>query len=363
MAGVTLWWTVDGVSESAAMSPTGDGVWEGEIPAQLPDTQVSYWVAATDGLNETREPEYTDDTFRVYLPAPTDLVAPSGRLVATEVTLSWSPPDSRNAVLGYEIVSGESSWDVTETTATVPVTGGEQGFLVRALYEAGPGDFSNEALVDAVVPAVHALEPAVAYAGDTLRVRLEGDYLLLVDGAVAVDLGADVTVAGVDVRSVDEAWLDLVVGEDAAPGLRTLTVESGDTTLRAEGAFTVLPASDRPRLTEVKPDTVRQGDSGDLSLTFTGSFSELPTVDLGEGLVASAVSVDGDQLVVHYVVTAQAPLGAHAVTVDDGVRILSGVDLEVKDAYAPPADTCGVPVPPTFALVAAGVFLVRRRRA
>ncbi len=365
VAKVELKWRAGGDEGSVEMLEVGVDTWRGAIPAQLPDTDVRYWIEATDGLNSSREPVDDDLAFRVYLPAPTGLTGPSERVVDTQTTLSWTAPESRNAVRGYEVVrAGLVVAQATDTDALVPLTGGSDTFSVRAVYDAGAGDLSEPWSVDAAVPAVAGLDPAEGWPGDTLRVALTGEYLLMVAGDVAADLGSGIAVTGVDVRDVDSAWLDLALDPAAKAGSRTLTLQTGGVSLTLPDAFEVLDGADRPRLVEIEPDSVRQGDAGELVISHVGALETTPTVDLGEGIVVNAVEVDAGAVLVRYTVTGDAPLGERAVTVDDGVRVLGGVLLEVKDAVAPAAGGCGTPVSPGYAVVGLGMaaLAVRRRR-
>lgn len=362
IADVELVWRADGVEGRAAMTAAGDDFWRASIPAQPPDTEVVYWVEATDGLNASREPVDGDLSFRVRLPAPTDLLGPTGRIVDTHATLSWTAPVSRNAVEGYEVLRGDVVVATATTTTADVALSGRDTFTVRAVYEAGPGDVSEPFTVDSAVPVVSAFAPAEGWPGDTLRVALSGEYLLLVAGEVTADLGAGVAVTAIDVRDVDAAWLDLAVAEDAAEGPRTLTLTSGGVTVELADAFTVLDASDRPRITTVEPDELRQGDEGELFVGVVGGLAETPAVDLGEGVVVRSVRVEGDGVVVGYTVTGAAPLGVRPVTVDDGVRLLEGGTLEIRDGFAPASRGCSTPLVPTGALVAAALAAALGRR-
>jgi hypothetical protein len=363
VAGVEVVWRADGVEGRAAMIDVGDDIWRGSIPAQPPDTEVAYWVEATDGLNASREPVDGDLAFRVRLPAPTGLTGPAGRVVDTHATLSWTAPVSRNPVEGYEVLRGDAVVASAAATTAEVALSGRDTFTVRAVYEAGPGDASDPFTVDAAVPAVFALAPAEGWPGDTLRVALSGEYLLLVAGEVAAELGAGVTVTAIDVRDVDAAWLDLTVADTAAQGPRTLGLTSGGVTVELPDAFTVLDPSERPRITTVVPDRLRQGDEGELSIGVVGGLAATPAVDLGEGVVVRSVRVEGEGVVVGYTVTGAAPLGVRPVTVDDGVRLLEGGTLEIRDGFAPSSRGCATPVAPAAALVlvALAAALGRRR--
>ncbi len=361
-----LWSTSRGDSSSAPMIELGEGQWQAELPGQAPDTVVTYRLLASDGANSTTWPTTGGRSFRVYLPAPTDLTGPAGRVVATEATLSWTPPSSAHTVLGYRVYRAETEL-LTETadpTATIELTG-EDEFTVRAEYAEGLGDASAPFTVDATVPFLLGIEPSSGYAGDTLRVELLGDHAQFVDGEVELDLGAGITTTAVAVRDVDRLLADVVIEESAGSGDRTVVLTSPVGTLSLPGAFTVRDAEARPHLTELSPSTVTQGATGTLLVSFTGSLATTPAVDLGEGIVVESVTVEGDQLLVDYAVAITAPVGEHAVTADDGVRRLDGVNLTIRDWTPGPVQSCdtGGGAPAALAVVLAALTLVRRRIA
>lgn len=365
VASVTLWWSVQGGEEetAVAMADCGDGTWTGEIPGQAAGAEVRYRVEATDGDNAAALPASGTVGFRVALPAPTALVGPEGRIVATEAQLSWTPPDSAHAVLGYEIYRGGMPLASTEAPeAEVPLLGANDVFSVRARYEAGVGDPSNEVVVDAVVPDLTSLSPAEAWPGEALRVTLHGEWTLLREGAVIVGLGADVVVDTVSVVDVDTAVLDVRVTDGAAAGPRDLVLTTPEYALQVEDAFDVLDADGRPRLVAISPEGVEQGDRGVLAVRFVGELAGTPEISLPEGVVVEGVTVDGDTVSVAYACAPDAPLGADDVVVDDGVRRLEGVRLTVEDHNPAPATTCGPPAAPGLLGVAGAALLAVRRR-
>lgn len=366
VASVSLRWSVDGgVEITTAMAPAGPDRWEGVIPGQAPGSVVSYRVAASDGQNQADHPVGDPLSFRVYLAAPEGLTAPEGRWVGTTVPLAWSAPDSRHPVLGYAVYRGtERVAETTASAADAPVTGGADVFTVRAVYEAGEGDPSEAVTVTAAMPTVDPLSPADGYPGDRLRVTVTGDYLLLADGEVEVSLGEGVTVERVDVREVDRAYVELAIAADAAAGPRDLTLAGPAGTLTVPGAFAVRADSDRPRLLALTPAAVPQGSGRTVTVSLVGPVQGEPVADLGEGVVVEALRVvDAETVELDVVVGWDAPLGQHALTLDDGVRIFGGVALEVEDVAIDPGRGCAsVPGAPGLAglLVAAG--LARRRR-
>lgn len=363
---VELHWSVDGGTEVVSpMADEGDGTWSGVLPGQLPGARVAYHVQATDGVNLQRYPEASDLGFRVYLAAPTELRAAEAR-VGTTVDLSWSSPDSAHPVRGYRVYrDGTLVVESTATVAAAPVTGDVDTFRVHAVYDAGEGDPSDPVTVAMAVPEVLDLRPATAWPGETVRALLEGRYLLLVEGEVAVEMGEGIAVTGVDVRDVDHAWVEMELAADAVPGPRDLVLESAAGTVTGEGALEVLDAATRPRLTAIEPEVLAQGAIGALTITWTGELAATPTVDLGEGVVVESVTLEGaDTLTVMAAVANDAPLGEREVVVDDGVRRLEGVGFTVSDVAFDAGNTCGCGVAVGgggWPLVGLAAVLARRR--
>ena len=355
-----VWLTdADGGSEPLV---DGGASWTGGIPGLPADTEVTWWIEASDGLNTAA----TDAaTFRVRLPAPTDLSGPAGRVVDVAADLEWSAPESSHAVEAYVIErDGVQVDEVTDTHATVDVLGdGADVFAVRARFDVGVGDASDAVELDVLAPSIEGLEPDAGYQGDALTVRVTGDYLLLAQDDVDAGLGEGVEVLDVQVVDVDRAELSVLVADDAEQGPRDLLLRSGDLVLSLQDAFEVLDGAGRPALTAIEPDALRQGDVETVVIEATELASDDVLVDLGDGVLIEEVRVDGATLEIDVVVDPNAPIGTHLVTVDDGLRVLEGVDLRVRDALPPP-ETCstvgGVPVVGGLVLVLFG--LVRRRR-
>ena len=348
---VQLVYTVDAADElSVELADGGDGVWEGGLPGQDPDSSVAWWVVASDGENEARFPSLGEERrFRVRLPAPTDLAAPAERTVGDEVELDWTAPESRHALAGYVVyVDDEAVAEVDGAPALVPldVSGTLEAevaglFDVPELGGVWEGDRSDPASFEAAVPTLHSLEPGQAWQGDIVRLSLVGSYVLFTAGSVEVDLGDGVTVVGVEVDSVDRAVVSLEIADDAPVSERDLLVRSGDVELELEAVFSVLDGADRPGVTSVQPSSIVQGESVTLSIELSQAPEGDVQVSLGDAIVVESASVDGHLVSATVAVGAQAALGERAVLVDDGTRTYSGVGLEVRDATTPPSTGCG----------------------
>jgi hypothetical protein len=365
---VLLAYRVDGGGEHRVpMRSVGGDSWEGVLPAQELGSTISYVVEASDGQNSTTSPDPAC-SFELRLPVPTQLRGPDDLVRSDTALLSWTAPQSEHTVVGYRVYRDDRlELELAETRAEVELVTGEQEFAVSALYEVGESAVSEPVVVEAAVPRLVELEPAHGYQGDTLRLRLEGEYLLLVQDDLLVELGEGVQVTEYDVRDVDLAFVTVSVAASAEAGLRELVVTSGEYELAVPEAFELLPGADRPKLTGLEPDAVRQGDEVELSISVSQALADLPTVWLGESILVESVTMDQpDSITVSIVVPYDTPLGLHALEVDDGVRIFSGPKLQVRDYIAPvsPDGKCSsVPGTSGLAALLAGLaaLLVRRR--
>ncbi len=337
-----VYWRVgSGSAVKSAMSWRGGDRYEGPVAGQDPDSTITAWVAATDGVNRTDATDLAC-TFRVRLPAPVDLSGPEDRIWGATVPLTWSAPESRHAVEGYRVYrDGVAVLDTVKASADAPLVTGVQAFTVTALYDVGEGDASDPWQVEAAVPRIDALDPDQGYQGDRLRVRLQGEALLLVQDEVGVDLGDGVTVESIDVRDVDVAFLTLAIARRAEPGPRDLSLETGGVQVGAAEAFEVLGGADRPRLISVDPESLEQGEGDILVIRASQPFPSVPEVTIGEEIVVESVEVAAtDLLLVEVAVPFDAALGAHPIEVDDGTRILAGLDLTVQARITEAGDGC-----------------------
>ena len=357
---VALLVSIDGGAEETMAMSVDDGRWITEIDGQPPDTTVEYAVLASDGTSSTRLPEAGYESFRVRLPAPTDLSGPEGRVVALSVELDWFAPDSIHFVESYRVWSDEELVvTVSEPPATVPIQGDDR-FQVSAVYDVGEGDLSEVLEMDSSSPAIHSVEPSELWQGERVTIGIEGSYLLLVDGEVSADLGEDIEVMSVEVTHVDRCELEVQVADDATVGDHAIVLISGDLHIPSELTLQVLDGDDRPKLIEVDPDSLVQGESATLRLRASEPFYELPLVSLGDGVVVEEITESADDTVLVYVVVSPiAPIGWRAVEADDGSRLLTGVDFRVKP-YAPPVETCSH-APGAAGLLALFILLARRR--
>lgn len=370
VSAVLEWQIDDGAVQAAPMTAQGGDRFQAELAAQdQPDRLVTWWITATDeaGNTSTSEPA----SFRVYLPAPRDLQVPAGRLIGTSTTLSWEAPSASDPVLSYEVIRDGADLvaEVEDTEATVPLDNTLHTFEVAAVFDtpAGvrTGDRSEVLGVAVTLPEIDALDPAESWQGTVVRVAVTGETLLLEAGAVELELGEGIEVSAVDVVNADRLEALLSIADDAPTGLRDLVLRSGEVELVRESAFQVLDGSWAPRLTGLDPEVVEQGSHVTVRVRANTTLEELPVVDLGGGIIVESVSLEEpDLLALELAVSNDAPLGLHAVTVDDGVQLLDGVSLRVRDQTPTAAPVCGCGAGPAGGLLGllGGLGLLLRRR-
>ena len=342
-----------------SLQPGDDGWWEAQLPGQLPNTTLRCELYASDGANEARLVTFS---FRVYLPAPGPISGPEGRLIAETASLTWTAPESVHPVLGYTVYRGEQKLlDVVDPRADVPLEGEGDSFVVRAVYAEGEGDPTDVYTVDAVVPTIRSLSPAVGWPGERLHLRLSGDYLFLVEGEVEASFERGIRVTSVAVQDVDNALIEVELDPDVVPGPDRLILQSPVGSFTSD-LFTVQDEGDRPRIATITPERVRQGERVTMRLELVGTPAAVPTVNLGEGIVVEGLSVEGELLELTVVVSPTAPLGSRGVELDDGERVYTGVELEVRDQAVLPSGNCAsVQASPGLALL--GLLAFRRRRS
>jgi hypothetical protein len=336
-----------------------DGWWQTELPGQLPATTLQCDLYASDGANEARVDQFS---FRVYLPAPGPISGPEGRLIAETALLTWAPPESVHPVLGYNVYRGEQKWmEVAQPQADVPLQGQEDSFRVRAVYAEGEGDPTEPFTVDAVVPRIRSLSPTAGWPGERLHLRLSGEYLFLVDGQVEVTFERGMTVDSVAVQDVDSAVIEVELAESLAPGPDRLVLQSPVGTFSSD-LFVVQDEGDRPRIATISPAKVTQGERVTLGLQLVGTPVAEPTVNLGEGIVVEAVRWEEEWVELTVVVSPSAPLGSRVVELDDGQRVYTGVELEVRDQKLLPQGNCSSIEASPWMVLLGGLALLRRGR-
>jgi len=328
-----LYYSIDGGPETViACADSGGDLWDGAIPAQNADTDVSWYAVVNDGIQTTRFPVAGTLDFRVFLAAPENFRGPdTHRLVGNEVTLSWDPPVTPHTVLSYRVEDAASSVDVPGLEATVAVDeDAPLSWTVTALYDAGFGDASEVLELDVEVPELDPVDPQSAYQGETVRVQLQGASLYLFDEVAAVDFGAGVEVSELEVFDVNGLSAVLMVADDAAVGPSDVSLTGTQGTFTFADAFEILDGATAPRILEVDPIFGIQGDDLTVRVTASEAYAGELDVDGGDDLVVTKATADAEVARVKLVINNSARIGNHTLVLDDGVRLWTA-EFEVKE--------------------------------
>jgi len=363
------WYTGETAGSTPDLAFDGDATWSGSLPGAAPGTSYVWWVVATDAAGN--EAYASGPGFRVYLPSPTELTGPDGRVVAPTAHLSWTAPDSIWPILHHRVYrSGHLVAVTSSTEAEAPVSGPDDRFTVSATFQtdlgAFEGDESPPVWVDAHPPAITWLSPAGGWPGDQLRVELEGRYLLLEAGDVALDLGPGVGVSELEVVDVDRLRAFVEIDLYAAPGIHDATVETMGQDIVAAGAFEVRSGDSRPRVVDISPGRLVQGSKTSVELRSNVTLAADARVDLGAGVVVESAVLRGERVLeLKVAVASDAPVGPRAVEADIGTRILTGSNdlLRVVPPEPPPQTLCAAAhVHSGLLLFGITAFGVARRR-
>ncbi len=363
-----VWRMDEGAWQRSPFVAQGGTTWAVELPAQMPGT-LSWSIEASDGLNLSTWPLDGAGSTRIFLPAPADLRGPSGRLWGTELALSWTAPEAEEPFARYRLYrDGQPLLETFLPFATAPVEDSAHRFEVSALFTTAlgelEGDLSEPLDLSVSIPRLDPLSPAEGFPGETLRVQLSGENLLLDESTV---LPADfwleegLRVTALQVQHVDRAILDLEIDAAALVGTHDLWLELHGQELRLPAAFTVRDDAERPAILGLDPEAVEQGSQATVRLSLSTPPAGVPTVDLGDGVVVTDVLVQGSELFVEISVANAAAAGPRRVTVDDGQRILERDEAFRVWPRAEKAGRCQVVASPAPLLLVGLLAALRRR--
>lgn len=323
---VSVTYSVNGGTwQSALASDQGSSLWAVMIPAQEPDSTITWYVSASDDNSMSRYPETGEEEFRVYLASPTGLTVPDGRLVSATLALSWDAPDSPHPASSYTVYQGQEvlATDVQDETALLDVLSTiPTEFAVSANYDWGEGDLSESLAVDLEVPIITMVSPSEIYVGSSTYVDIYGESLYLTQQSALVESISGVNVDQIQVIDVNHIRVLVSIDEETAVGACGLTVWGEYGATIHEGALTLLSASEAPSIVSVSPSSIRQGEDTVIILTTNASLGSKVVFTLPEGLSVEGSSVTSAQRVELTVsVGAVAAVGEYLLVMDDGQRL------------------------------------------
>jgi hypothetical protein len=255
------------------------------------------------------------------------------------VWLDWQMPVSIHPLFYYGVYrSGEWLLDAYEPFVQVDLLGdGQDIFTVAGSYELPSGeivegDHSDSWRVNSAVPVILSADPSLVYQGDTVHLVVVGTNMLFVQDDVEVTIDSNIEILAVEVDNVDRALITMYVPSDAQIGPRSLYVYSGDSNALLPEAFSVVSGDDLPRIEEIIPKGLRQGQSDSVEFYLSTALSAEPLVDLGPGVLVESVEWTAPDRVTAVVsVDPKAPLGDRSAVLDDGIRAITGAEFDVRD--------------------------------
>jgi hypothetical protein len=177
-------------------------------------------------------------------------------------------------------------------------------------------------------PTLTGIQPSAGARGSQARVTLTGT--VLVSPVVAVS-GQGVAVSDVQADSPESLTAVLTITDDAALGVRDVTLTTAGGTARA--AFAVLPA--QPGLTGIVPRVGVRGTGAPLLVTLTGTnFLTGLAVEAGAGITAADVQViDSTRATARFFVEDIASPGPRDVMVTTDGGTSGSVRFTVADPF------------------------------
>jgi hypothetical protein len=192
----------------------------------------------------------------------------------------------------------------------------------------GTNTLSNGFTVRQAQPLITSVSPASGNRGASLAVTINGENL---DGATSVAFGAGLEVPGFTAISSQQLLVNLVIGSDAATGLRDISVTTPGGGYTLPGSFTVM--QELPLVTSISINSGNQGATMNINIggaNFTGTSE----VNFGAGVLINSFTVlSSNQLAVNITILSDAAVGTRdvSVTTPGGTYILPG-EFTVKQA-------------------------------
>ncbi len=197
-------------------------------------------------------------------------------------------------------------------------------YAARVLIEAPHADNSPfpvavELEVRNPEPTLTAVDPADGLQGDDLNVVLTGTDFI--PGETSVDFGAGIEVLDVAVVSDTEITASILIDNEAAPGLRGVSVTNpgpGGGTSTLADAFNVIRTFPEPTLESVDPSDGEQGQTLVVTLLGSGFTEDETAVTFGTGITVDATEfVSTSELTVTISIDEGAELGPRTVVVEN----------------------------------------------
>ena len=139
-------------------------------------------------------------------------------------------------------------------------------------------------------PCIIEVDPDSGKQGDTLNVTITGENTCFEDGVSVAYFGEGITVDNpIAVDSPTQATAHITIASDAVMGLRDVVVTTGESVVKGERFFEVMPLV----ITEVAPGSGAQGETLDVTITGENTCFEdgVSVADFGEGITVNGTTV------------------------------------------------------------------------
>ena len=360
-----FWWKDEEPPSQVALNAEGGGVYGGEIPGQLPTSEISWYVQISDGENTYQYPPDSAFSFRVYLAAPQNLRAEGERLVGQEIALVWEVPESPHAVLEYEVAQGAGEFLKCALPCQAAVDpDSPMEWRVRAIYDIDgspiPGDATVPLSAMVAVPSVTSVYPDVVGLGDFVWLAVTGTDLFF-NEEMALSFGEGLDVESVKILDSNQALVKVRVHGDAAFGFRTLAL-TGDRDWSFPGVIEVSELGAVPTIIGIDPGELPQGANEWVTMCPSEPFAGVVTVTPGNGIfVTDSGQLDGECWNAELAVGYAAPVGIRTLFLDDGLRVWP-CEIEITETRLQAGCGCSSVTSASWGWLFAGLLVWRRRR-
>ncbi|MDM7999629.1 MAG: IPT/TIG domain-containing protein [Dehalococcoidia bacterium] len=200
----------------------------------------------------------------------------------------------------------------TQILATITVSPAAMPGLrdVSVTTPGGSGALNDAFTVVSASPTVTSLTPNLGGQGQTLNVTITGTYLI---AASSVSFGADISVNSYTVDSDTQITANVTVGDEAAPGLREVSVTTPGGTAGLANAFNVTQAP--PGIASAAPNQGIQGQT--LVVTISGArFIGSTSVSFGTDITVNSFTIDSNtQITASITISSSGTPGARTISV------------------------------------------------
>jgi hypothetical protein len=224
-------------------------------------------------------------------------------------------------------VSNTTVTDATHATANITIAGNAPIGPCNVTVTTGTEvvSLANSFAVTAGAPVLIQITPNSGQQGQAgIDVAITGQFTNFSNSTSVVSFsGTGITVNSTTVANSTHATANITIANNAATGVRDVTVTTGAEVASLAGSFAVVGA---PVLTVITPNGEQQGQA-DLNVTITGQFTNFVNGTSAAGFSDTGITVhsttvtDATHATANITIADNAPLGARNVTVTTGAEV------------------------------------------